>query len=183
MRSVVRVLDRNVKLWHLLVVGLLVAVVAGGSVGIAAGPAALFPSGSTRIVSVSATEPVSVGSNVNTRVLRATFTVPSGKTADAQASFSGFVVRNVGANAYCYGEFALDSAPASSPPSDPTFKPGVFQLVGWADATTPTGLTASMTGFRRNIGAGTHNLDVILRGSFAGCAIAERALNVLVQIH
>jgi len=181
MRSVARILDRNVKLWHLLLTGVALAAIAGGSVGIAAAPAAFFASGTTRMVSAGASDPVEVGSGTNTRVLRVTFSVPSGKTADAQATFSGFLARNVGANAFCLGEFALDSSPAGSPPSDATFKPGAYQLIGWADATKPTGLTASMTGFRRNIGPGTHNLDVIIRGSFAGCTVTERALNVIVQ--
>ena len=181
MRSVVRILDRNVKLWHLLLTGVAFAAIAGGSVGFAAAPAAFFSAGTTRIVSASADASISVGTDENKRVLRVTFTVPAGKTADAQATFSATLLRKLGANAYCFGEFALDTAPSDTQPSDSTFKPGVYQLAGWGSGTSPSALTGSMSGFRRNIGPGTHNLDAIIRGSFAGCDVTERALNVVVQ--
>ncbi|MFO1540898.1 MAG: hypothetical protein ACKOTZ_10745 [Chloroflexota bacterium] len=181
MRSVARILDRNVKLWHLLLTGVALAAIAGGSVGIAAAPAAFFASGTTRLASAAATDSISVGSNENKRVLRVTFTVPSDRTADAQATFSGTLLRNIGANAYCFGEFALNTAPSDTQPSDSTFKPGVYQLAGWASGSSPSGMVGSMTGFRRNIGPGTHNLDVIIRGSFSGCQVTDRALNVIVQ--
>jgi len=164
---------------RLMGAGLAVALLAGGTFAFAATPAAQFPSGSLRLSSASSSATVSVDSDTMERVLRTAITVPSGKVADVQATFSTTMLHNIGTYAYCFAYFTLDSQSNI----DPQFKPGQVQLLGGATAQMPNALGVAMTGFRKNIGPGTHYVNVYINPSYAGCTLMERALNVVVNVH
>src|SRR4051812_12063662 len=96
-----RLLTTEVRVWHLLAVGVLIlgsgSGVMGASVGpenpVTANPEAYLASGSFRMAASSATTPIYVKSNdtfpyVWTEVLRATFTIPSGQRAGIIAFFN-----------------------------------------------------------------------------------------------
>ena len=180
MRSIL--VGHHLKRWHALVVGLLIAMLAGSTIAIAAAPSALFPSGALRLSSKASSSSVSIsgtdGPDSLKRVLRTKFIVPSGKTGDVQATFSTSVLHNGGQYAYCFGRFTLDGAT-----TDTAFKPGSVQLLGGETATMPNAVGVAMTGFRKAIGPGTHYVNVYISSAYAGCTVMERALNVVVNIH
>lgn len=163
---------------HLVGVGLALAALVGGTFAIAASPAAQFSSGSLRLSSAASDSTVSVDSDTIKRVLRTSINVPSGKVADVQATFSTAMLPNLGTNSYCFGYFTLDSQTNI----DPQFKPGQVQLLGGAVADLPNAVGVAMTGFRKNIGPGTHYVNVYINPAFSGCTLMERALNVVVNV-
>jgi len=167
---------------HLVGVGLVVSALIGGTFAIAASPAAQFSSGSLRLSSAASDASVSIegteGPDSLKRVLRTQIVVPSGKTADVQATFSTSMLHNVGTYAYCFAYFTLDSQSNE----DPQFKPGMTQLLGGATATMPNAVGVAMTGFRKGIGSGSHYVNVYISSSYAGCTVMERALNVVVNV-
>ena len=78
-------LNGNVRLWHLLVIGVLFGVISGSTVALAGPtPRALWPNGTIRLASAQNPDTISIvgSNNPPVRVLRATITVPSGKHAD-----------------------------------------------------------------------------------------------------
>jgi len=176
-----RILDSKLTLRRVVVLGSVIA-----TLGISAGALAVgntingtFPAGSIRMSSASSSVFVSIsGSDPVTRVLRTSISVPSGKTADVQASFSVTVTHNVGQYAFCFGAFTIDGST-----NDSLFHPGHVQLLGGATATEPDQVSVGMTGFRKNIGPGKHFVNVYVDGVYAGCTLQDRALNVLVNIH
>lgn len=179
MRPITELLPKRARL---LGVGLAVAALAGGTFAIAATPAAQFPSGSLRLSSASSTSTISIsttgGPESLKRVLRTEVVVPSGKVADVQATFTAMLLVNAGTYAYCSAYFTLDSQ--TNP--DPAFKPGVAHLIGGATASMPNSIGAAYGGFRKNIGPGTHYVNVYIQSSYAGCTLMERALNVVVNV-
>jgi hypothetical protein len=178
----VRILDRNVKVWHLLVLGLLLGVLVGSTITIAATPAAQWGSGNIRLASAASASTVSI-SGTDTppvRVLRTEINVPSGRVADIQASFGASLLPNklTGTFAYCFGYFTLDSQTNT----DPQFRPGQVQLIGGPHADQPNAVGVGMEGWRRNIGPGRHHVNVYINSAFAGCTLMERALNVVMNV-
>ena len=178
-----RISDFKPKRVHWLGVGLAVAALAGGTFAIAATPAAQFPSGSLRLSSAASSSTISVsttdGPESLKRVLRTAIRVPSGKVADVQATFSTTMLPNAGTFAYCFGYFTLDSQSNV----DPQFKPGMVQLLGGSLSKMPNAVGVAMTGFRKNIGPGSHYVNVYINSSYEGCTLMERALNVVVNVH
>lgn len=180
-----RISELKLKRIHLVGVGLAVSALIGGTFAIAASPAAQFSSGSLRLSSASSDSSVSIegtdGPDSLKRVLRTQIVVPSGKTADVQATFSTAMLHNIGgtAHAYCFGRFTLDSQSNE----DPSFKPGQVQLLGGQYAQMPNAIGVAMTGFRKNIGSGTHYVNVYISSAYEGCTVMERALNVVVNVH
>ena len=180
-----RISDFKPKRLHWLGVGLAVAALAGGTFAIAATPAAQFPSGSLRLASASSENSVSItgtdGPESLKRVLRTAISVPSGKVADVQASFSAALHPQKLSNtyAYCFGFFTLDSQSNE----DPLFRPGLTQLIGGKHAEMPSAISVAMNGYRKDIGPGTHYVNVYVSSAYEGCELQERALNVVVNVH
>jgi hypothetical protein len=175
------ILDSKLTLRHLLVVGILVATFGISAGALAAGSSTngTFSAGSIRMSSARSNTYTSVsGTGTVVKVLTTSISVPSGKTADVQATFSATVAHNLGTYAYCFGAFTLDAAT-----SDATFKPGNVQLIGGGTATEPDAISVAMTGFRQGIGPGSHFVNVYINSAYAGCTVEDRALNVLVNIH
>ena len=65
----------------------------------------------------------------------------------------------------------------------PKFFPGQYQLIGGQTATEPDAVTVTMTGFKKNIPAGAHTVNVYLSGAFSGCEVFDRNLNLVLNIH
>lgn len=175
------ILDTKVTLRHLLILGILVATFAVSVGTLAANTInGAFSAGSIRMSSAKSNQFLSVSGTDNppVLVLHTAFTVPSGKTADVQATFAASLAHNVGTYAFCFGAFTLDGAT-----TDANFKPGSVQLIGGGTATEPDTISTSMTGFRKGISHGSHTVNVYIHSAYAGCTVEDRALNVLVNIH
>ncbi len=177
-----RIASLNPKRWHVFGVGLLACVLAGGAFAIAASPNSQLASGSLRLSSTASSDPIDItGTDTPDslkRVLRTAINVPSGKTADVQATFSASLHHQSGTYSYCFGRFTLDSHT-----SDSNFKPGSVQLLGGETATQPNAVGVAMTGYRKSIGPGSHYVNVYISSAYAGCELQERALNVIVNLH
>src|SRR6478752_10637114 len=107
--------DWNLKRVRLGVAGVVVAcVLAGATLTVAATINSQFSNGSVRLSSSSSSSSVSItgtsGPDSLKRVIRTEINVPSGKTADVQATFSASLLHNSGTYAYCFGRFTLDGA-------------------------------------------------------------------------
>jgi hypothetical protein len=174
------ILGSNVKVWHILLIGILALVLTGGGVVLAGAGGSFFPAGKVRLASAWSDESVSISGTDNppVKVLSANFSVPPGKKANLQATFSTSLLHNNGQFAYCFGRFTVDTAPPNH-----VFRPGPYQLLGGETAKEPNGITVAMTGFRANVGPGDHKVHVYVHSAFAGCTLQERALNVIVNIH
>ena len=169
----------KVTLRHLLVLGVLVAVPALGAGAFAASSVNSFrPAGTIRLASASSSSSVSVDSDTVKKVLSVSISVPSGRHADLQATFSASVHHNLGTFAYCFGSITVDGVPPSG-----QFKPGLQQLLGGATASEPDAVSAAMTGYRTSVGSGSHTVNVYITPSYAGCTLQERALNVVADIY
>ena len=175
-----RILGSKFTLRHLVVVAILIATLAISAAALAGARSShgQFAAGSIRMSSSKSNAYVSVDSDTVTKVLRTSFKVPSGKTADVQATFTGTFAHNIGTYAYCFGAFTLDNQTYP----DATFQPGQVQLFGGATSTEPDQLSLGMTGYRTTIGPGTHFVNVYISPAYAGCTVEDRALNVLVNI-
>lgn len=175
-----RILESKLTLRHVLVLGILVATLAisAGALAGSRSSNGAFSSGSIRMSSAKSNTYVSAGTDAVVKVLSTSFNVPSGKSAEVQATFSATLSHNVGQYAYCFGKFVLDGAT-----NDAAFKPGQVQLIGGATSTEPDQISTAMTGYRKSIGAGSHVVNVYIIGSFSGCTLQDRALNVLVNVH
>ena len=161
-------LDSKVTLRHLLVLGVLVAVPALGAGAFAASSVNSFrPAGTIRLASASSSSSVSVDSDTVKKVLSVSISVPSGRHADLQATFSASV-----------HSITVDGVPPSG-----QFKPGLQQLLGGATASEPDAVSAAMTGYRTSVGSGSHTVNVYITPSYAGCTLQERALNVVADIY
>lgn len=188
------VLNGNVRIWHLLGFALILLLFSGGAVALAAPDviSAYFPAGDIRLASAWKNDPITVSGTDQppVKVLSVSFTVPDGKKAELQTTFSGELQHGTGGAGYawCDAYFGLDSA---SP--DPAFKPGGFiigdpsnsayQLLGGPQAKEPQIITSGMAGFRKNVPAGKHTVNVYFVSVYSGCTVFARNLNVIVNIH
>lgn len=174
------VLNSNLRIWHLVVAGVLLAVIMGTTIGLAAAPAAFWPAGSIRLASAQNANTITItgSNNPAVRVLRATISVPSGKKADLQAVFTADLHHGTGTYAYCFGEFTVDASPP-----DANFKPGSYQLIGGEISTQPNAVSVAMTGLRKGVGPGTHNVDVYVSSAYGGCTLFARAMTVVADIY
>jgi hypothetical protein len=180
----VRILDRNVKVWHLLVLGLLLGLLLGSTLTIAATPAATSGAGSVRFASARGTDanPVDLFGNDTERVLRATIKVPVGRVADVQTTFTGTIWPNdnegTAGGTACFGYFTLDAESGV----DARFPGGNQELLNGPLATLPSAVSVAMSGFSRGIGAGAHFINVYVASVDPGCSVADRELNVVVLL-
>lgn len=177
-------MDRPVRLWHVVIVGVLGMLLVGGGLALAGSGSAIFPAGSVRMVSAWSDEPKDVsGTDVPpVRFLSVAFNVPSGRRADLQATFSGSLHPNgqpiPDVFAFCFGRITLDGPPSGTN----LFRPGMQQLIGGPRANMPNAVSVAMTGYRKNVGPGSHTVRVYISSAFEGCSFQERNLNVLVNI-
>jgi hypothetical protein len=175
------VLSANVRLWHLLVLTVLFALVTGGTLVVGAVPAAFWPNGNVRLASAQNSNTISIegSNNPAVRVLRTSITVPSGKHADIQTIFTTDLHPNTFQQtyAYCFGEFRLDGSASNFVPDES------YQLLGGETAKQPNAVSVAMSGIRKGIGPGTHNVDVYIESAYGGCTLFSRALTVLAVLY
>lgn len=176
------ILNSNLRLWHLVVMAVLLVLLTVGTIAVSAGPAAFWPSGSIRLTGAQSDDSISItgSNNPAVRVLRATLSVPSGKKADLQATFTAELQHGVGTYAYCFGDITLDGSPANS---SNLFNPGQYQLLGGETAKEPNAVSVAMMGIRKNVGPGFHSVNVYINSAYAGCTLNARALSVVADIH
>lgn len=177
------ILNGNLKLWHLLVLGALLVVLSGGAVALSAS-SDFWHSGSVRLDSAYADEDHTIKiegtDNPPVRVLRLEVRVPHGKVADIQATFTADLHHNAGTYAYCFGVITLDGSPSSS---SRRFRPGQYQLLGGATASQPDTVSVAMSGVKKGVGHGYHTVSVYITSAYAGCTLFARTLNVVATIH
>jgi hypothetical protein len=182
--SVRRILSANFKVWHGIVILSGLFLLAGSGLVLAGAGSGLFPQGNIRLASAWTNNSIDItgSNNPPQEVLNVGINVPSGKKGDVQASFSADLHHLAsGSFAYCFGQFALDGAPAQN--GSNVFKPGQQQLLGGAIATEPDALTVAMIGSMRNIPAGIHTVRAYVTSAFSGCELQAAALNVVVNLH
>jgi hypothetical protein len=173
--------NTDLKLWHALVLALLLVAITGSAVVIAASSSHFFDAGKIRLASAATDNTLTItgSNNPAVNVLTTSISVPAGKTAELQTTFSADLHHGIGTYAYCFGRFSLDGAVP-----DNAFRPlGSFQLLGGVTANQPDALTVAMTGYRRNVPAGDHRVSVFIDSAYAGCTLFNRELNVIVNIH
>ena len=171
----------DLKLWHAVVLAALLVVITSSAVVFAASSSHFFPAGSIRLASAATDNTISISGSNNpaVNVLTTTIIVPAGKTAELQTTFSADLHHNNGTYAYCFGQFSLDLVVP-----DGAFRPlGKYQLLGGETAKQPNAVTVAMTGYRRNVPAGSHKVSVFITSVYAGCTLFNRELNVIVNIH
>lgn len=179
-----RVLSSNLKIWHLLVLGVVLMLFGGGTVALADTEAisALWKQGTVRFAAASSNTSINIDANQEFLVNEVAFDVPAGKKADVQAVWSAFLQPdNSGQYTYCTGKIYLDNSTTTSN----LFSPGLYQLFGDGDGVNkivPSGLTSTMNGWRKNVSAGAHKVQVYVAGSYGGCTVADRSLIITVNI-
>jgi hypothetical protein len=181
---VLTILNRTVKLWHLLVVAVLSGVLLGSTITAAVTPTATTGAGSVHFASARGTDanPVNVFGNDTERVLRATIQVPVGRTADVQVSFAGTIWPHdngvSGAIPACFGYFTLDAVSSV----DSRFPGGNVELLHGSLATLPSAVSVAMNGAVKSLGPGGHFINVYVSSVDPGCSVADRELNVVTII-
>jgi hypothetical protein len=186
-KSVKNVLNGNLKIWHLMVFGIMVMLFTGGTIALADTDTVkgFLPPGEIRLANAYANTTVNI-SGTDTPpviVLSTTINVPDGKKADLQTTFTADLHHNSGTYSYCFGSFALDNTFPDTKfrPNDLADSSG-YQLLGGDTAHQPSAVTVTMTGFRKNVGAGTHTVNVYINSAYAGCTLFARNLNVIANI-
>lgn len=179
------ILNSNIRVWHLVVMGALLVVITGGTVALSAS-SGFWRAGSVRLDSAyaSSNDTISItgSNNPAVRVLRLGITVPSGRRADIQATFTADLHHGGpgGTYAYCFGTITLDGSPSSS---SRRFRPGQYQLLGGAIASQPDAVSVAMSGVKRDVGPGYHTVNMYISSAYEGCTLFARTLNVVASIH
>ena len=183
-----KLLSANLQVWHLLVGIAFIAMAMTGGVVIAgpyappvwgeakvdaAAPAAFVPEGTMRMATAFAevSQTVKAADGFVT-VLSATFSVPSGQTADIAAFFNAAAYKYP--NGYCYVEFYLDSAGLTLRPDKLWVVDGYIYKGGYP--------TISAQGFRGAIGPGNHTVFVKLQTTGGDCYVNHRSLIVMANV-
>jgi hypothetical protein len=183
-----KLLSANLQVWHLLVGIAFIAMAMTGGVVIAgpyappvwgeakvdaAAPAAFVPEGTMRMATAFAevAQYVKATDGVVT-VLSASFSVPSGQTADIAAFFNAAAYKYP--NGYCYVEFFLDSAGLTLRPDRLWVVDGYIYKGGYP--------TISAQGFRGAIGPGNHTVFVKMETTGGDCYVNHRSLIVMANL-
>jgi hypothetical protein len=180
-----RLLSAELKLWHLLLVVVLLAVGTGGaSAGQTATPPgagsnlssdAFFPSGAFNMAAAKSHNSLTVHSvDGEVAVLRVAFSVPSGQKADIAAFFSAEAYKYP--NGYCYLTFYLDGIGTAA------LQPGQVWV---ADGYVYSGAypTISAQGYEGNVAAGAHSVLVALHTTGGDCYVDDRSIILISNRH
>jgi len=180
-----RLLSAQLKLWHLLLVVVLLAVGSGStSAGQTGTPTpgdpnlstdAFFRSGVFNMAAAQSQASITAHSvDGLVEVLRATFTVPAGQQADIAAFFSGEAYKY--ATGYCYLKFFVDQIGSAY------LLPGKVWV---ADGYVYSGAYPTITaqGYKVGVGAGEHSVVVALQTTGGDCYIDNRSLIVISNRH
>ena len=179
-----RLLSTELKLWHLLLVVVLLAIGTGTSFGQTFPPAGadadrssdvLFTPGSFRMAAASSNTSQTVHSiDGDVEILRVSFSVPSGKRADIAVFFNAEAYKY--ANGYCYVTFYLGGIGATA------LQPGQLWV---ADGYVYTGgyPTFSAQGYKANVGSGSHTVLVALTATGGDCWVNDRSIILISNQH
>jgi hypothetical protein len=178
-------LSAQLKLWHLLLVVVLLAV---GSASTSAGQTATPTRGDPNLstdsffrsgvfnMAAAQSQASQVVHSVDgmVEVLRASFTVPAGQQADIAAFFSGEAYKYP--NGYCYLKFFVDQIGSAY------LLPG---RVWVADGYIYSGAYPTITaqGYKVGVGAGEHSVVVALLTTGGDCYVDSRSLIVISNRH
>jgi hypothetical protein len=181
-----RLLRAELRVWHLLLVVVLVlgsgtGVMGAPATGNAPSPAALdayWAAGQVRMATVSSTTAVYVKSTDGWKaVLAITLTVPSGQKADIAAFFNGEGYKY--ANGYCYARFELENGTVLKP--DESEHNGQWVVDGYIFKNAYP--TISDQGFMLAVPPGTHSVTVKMMATGGDCYVADRSLIVIANQH
>jgi len=174
------VLTAPVKLWHLVLVSVIVASLTSTAV-VSASPFLLGfqPQGPILMGLVAGTDanPINVpAGGGNVAVLLKTITVPAGKVADLAVFGEADMEGGATGYQYCYGQIRLDD-----PNAGRQFQPGNYILQGFNPPAN--NLSAPINGFLTNVHAGQHTVFLVMGASFNNCYILNRSMIILANIH
>jgi hypothetical protein len=181
-------LTRELRVWHLLLVVVLLLASTSGVLGAPVAhdtsrPAALdsyLAAGQFRMAAASSTDSQTVHSVDGwVEVLRASFTIPSGQKAGVAAFFNAEAYKY--ANGYCYARFELENGTVFNP-RDPDLQ-SAGQWVADGYVFKPGYPTISIQGFQLSIPAGTHSVIVKLLATGGDCFVDDRSLILIANQH
>lgn len=179
-----RLLSAQLKLWHLLLVVVLLVIGSGTSFGQTVAPTGAdssrstdvsFRSGSFHMAAAKSNTSQTVhAADGEVEVLRVSFSVPAGKKADIAAFFNAEAYKYP--NGYCYLTFYLDGIATTA------LQPGELWV---ADGYVYSGAypTISAQGYERNVGAGTHSVIVTLHATGGDCFVDDRSVILISNQH
>jgi hypothetical protein len=180
-----RLLSAELKVWHLILVVVLLAVSASAtSAGQSAptgaspnlSPDGFYPSGTFNMATAQSNTSQTVHqADGEVEVLRATFSIPAGQTAAVAAFFNAEAYKY--ANGYCYVTSYLDTVGTG-----PVLFPGELWV---ADGYVFSGRypTISAQGYVGHIAAGVHSVIVTLHATGGDCYVDDRSLIVISNRH
>ena len=171
-----RLLSAELKLWHLLLVAILVVVGIGGtSAAQTPTDSKFFPSGTFKMAAAQSNISLTVHSvDGEVTVLQVAFSIPAGQKADIAAFFSAEAYKYP--NGYCYLTFYLDGIGTAA------LQPGQVWV---ADGYVYSGAYPTITaqGYKVGVGAGEHSVVVALQTTGGDCYIDNRSLIVISNRH
>jgi hypothetical protein len=180
-----RLLSAELKVWHLLLVVVLLAVGTGTAVARQSAPPTdadsgvssdrLFPSGAFKMAAAKSTTSMTVHeADGEVTVLQVGFSVPSGRKADIAAFFNAEAYKYP--NGYCYVTFYLDGVGTTA------LAPG--QVWG-ADGYVYSGAypTISAQGYKAKVGPGAHSVLVTLDATGGDCYVDDRSVILISNQH
>jgi hypothetical protein len=161
------ILNKNLKVWHLLLLSMLFII----GQGVPAKAAPPFPVGDVIISSASSDSEMTIFDGGSTTDLTATFIVPNGRTATVVAFYNARVSVLKG---WCVGSLRLDS------PNGQALNPGEMPLSGYTDD------TYDINGAISGIGPGSHTIYVVVQSfhepdTDPDCVLTKRSLILLVR--
>jgi hypothetical protein len=172
-----RLLSAELKVWHLLLVVVLLAVGTGTAVARQSAPPIdddsgvssdrLFPSGAFKMAAAKSTDSLTVEvADGEVTVLQVDFSVPSGKKADIAVFFNAEAYKYP--NGYCYLSFYLDGVGTTPlPPGEVWVADGYIYNGGYP--------TISAQGYKGKVGPGAHSVLVALTATVGDCLVDDRS--------
>ncbi len=172
------VLSAPVRMWQVLLVSVLVAVLTSTAVVSAAPLTAFLAPGTFRMGLKYGTSPVSLPADYSSHaVLAHSIVIPAGKVADLAAI--GEVDMEGGASTgyqYCFGQYRLDNVLTGT-----QFKPGNYILEGFNPPAN--NLSVPINGFLGNVPAGTHTVYMVMQAGYNTCTALDRSMIIIANIH
>ena len=180
-----RLLSAELKLWHLILVVVLLAVGAGTAVARQTAPPTdagrsistdrLFPSGAFKMAGAQSNTSMTVHeADGQVTVLQADFSVPSGKKTDVAAFFNAEAYKYP--NGYCYLTFYIDGIGGTAlHPGEEWVADGYVYTGGYP--------TISAQGYLGKVGPGSHSVLVALSATGGDCFVDDRSLILISNQH
>lgn len=175
-----KILTSQVKMWHLIVLAIVVTFLTSATI-VAAEPLAggFWGAGTIMIAAASGTDSSQVTvpkGYADTVVLQKAITIPPGKSADLAVIGSADIEGGASTGyQYCFGQYRLDAIGGSQ------FKPGNYILEGFNPP--PNNLTVPINGFITKVPSGQHTVYMVMEAGYADCYILNRSMIIIANIH